>query len=338
VETTTEAPTPGNLRRAALGPYRDLVQRLAPLEDGTIGAGETQLDPGSLQLEHWATAALHGVLSRDPERRPSWGAVLLEGVAYLLKLAEDLERADRGLNGSPRERADCRRLLGTNAALGLALLEECQRVVDALVLAGQIADAKKLSGFRNRIVQTVNQLKDRLGEQAFQEAEVLSRALVDPGGAAVRRERGATVVPGPDSNVRPPATHRRPVTRVVDAGQAAERRPILKPMTALLATLVFAWVVVVLPRLDRTRLPVLEKSQLPANPAIGTVVARPPSLFITVDTGAWQGMGAADRLQLVHDVGAAAAAAGYHGAVLQDPAGRPVAQWLKKTGARLTGN
>ena len=82
-------------------------------------------------------------------------------------------------------------------------------------------------------------------------------------------------------------------------------------------------------------MPRIEKSQLPASPAIAGVVARPPSLFVTVDPPSWSGLPAEDRTRLVVEVGKVALQLGYTGAVLQDPAGRSVAQWMQKTGVRL---
>jgi hypothetical protein len=307
-----------------------------------VGRGETQVDVSALGLDHWETTALHDALSRNPERPLEWREVLLEGVAYLLKFQEDLGRVKRGLDGSPREQAEVRRLFTTDASLGFAMMEQCQRTVDGLVLEGKITDAKKLSGFRNKLISSVGTIKDKLGQEAVDDAEAAAQALVESAGARVPRKRAAASIPFDDDAGKAQSKPRRklyaPTTAVTARDATPERRSIVKPMSAVAVVLAIVWAVVVLPRLGRTRLPVLEESQLPSSAAFTEVVARPPSLYITVDPAAWGRLPEGDRLQLLADVGRTAEEAGYNGALLRDAGGQPVGQWLRKTGVQLIGD
>lgn len=67
---------------------------------------------------------------------------------------------------------------------------------------------------------------------------------------------------------------------------------------------------------------------------IEEVVARPPSLYVTVGTQ-WSALDPADRSATVEAVGERLRAAGYRGALFRDRAGRTTARWLPDRGAEL---
>ena len=72
--------------------------------------------------------------------------------------------------------------------------------------------------------------------------------------------------------------------------------------------------------------------------AIRELMARPPSLFIEVDSQAWSAMSAADRRRLVKEVGEMAKASGYTGVQFRDSTGISVAQWLLTQGVWLASS
>jgi hypothetical protein len=64
-------------------------------------------------------------------------------------------------------------------------------------------------------------------------------------------------------------------------------------------------------------------------------VARPPSLFVTVESAAWSKLPPDDRRSLVDTASSVLMTSDYRGALLRTEDGRPVAQWLARTGVRL---
>lgn len=314
--------------------------RLVPCDDGSVSGGDTHVDVAGLGLDHWETTALHDVLTANPERPIPWSELLVESVGFLVKFGQDYGRLSTGVDGSPHAQAQARKLLIDDATLGLALMEEGQRRVDAMVLAGEINEAKRLAAFRNKLGQRIASIKAKLGQAAFAEAEKLSTELVERNAPHAPRKRAVPTIPEGEEPRRKVAKFQRKVFAPAVAVQTEEREPnrLVKPMVGVLVVLVSIWALLVLPQLvGKQRLPVLEADDLPASPAFAEVVARPPSLFVTVDTAAWGRLADDERRELIAEVGRNAEAAGYNGAVFREPGGRLVGQWLKKTGVKLLG-
>lgn len=69
--------------------------------------------------------------------------------------------------------------------------------------------------------------------------------------------------------------------------------------------------------------------------AVTEIVARPPSLYVTVDTARWNRMSPRERQGIVEQIGAKLVEAGYAGAHVTDSSGHSVARWLKSGGVRI---
>ncbi len=68
---------------------------------------------------------------------------------------------------------------------------------------------------------------------------------------------------------------------------------------------------------------------------MSAVEARPPSLYVTVETATWAEMNADDRTRLIGEVGKVIEPNGYQGARIQSDTGKPLARWLRTRGAML---
>jgi hypothetical protein len=65
------------------------------------------------------------------------------------------------------------------------------------------------------------------------------------------------------------------------------------------------------------------------------VAARPPSLYVTLDTAAWNRLPEQDRRDLIEEVGRLAGSRGYLGVHLRTRDGTTVGEWLSEIGSRL---
>jgi len=281
-----------------------------------------------IELDTWELEQL----GRGLDGSISWRALVAEGVAFRNKLATDLGWISNEHEMSAADATDLRRLLVTDTSLGIALLAETQLAVNQLILAGGIEEAKRLTSFRNKIGQTLNDLRDRVGDAGYSVAETLSEGLITPSAEASWTEREG---PAPFAATRPTAATSTPATGRVVFKESAPARSHLKPMLMLLGLLIAVWGVFILPRLTTKPLPQLTMQEVSPRSEIRHVVSRPPSLYVKLDTPGWKSLTKAERLALVDDVGRTATAAGYHGAQFTLENGRTAAQWLKERGSIL---
>jgi hypothetical protein len=115
-----------------------------------------------------------------------------------------------------------------------------------------------------------------------------------------------------------------------------EHRSWALPLTCLAAVLLVVWLLVtVRPALNKVSYPAFSLEDFKQHAAIEQVASRAPSLFVTVDAHAWNGLDPADRASLVHSVGETIGAAGYTGAHFSNGSGHTLAQWMKSGGAQV---
>ena len=116
--------------------------------------------------------------------------------------------------------------------------------------------------------------------------------------------------------------------------------PARTALIALLCVVCVGWALLTLRQraVEVKLLPGLALSDFAGQHEITGVVARPPSLYVTVDAQSWTRMGLLERQQLIEAIGAKLAAAGYVGAHVTDSDGNSVARWLKDTGVKITEN
>ncbi len=344
-------PKSNQQRLTVLAPY---LMQLRALQAGRERIDDVKLDP-------WESSVVAAINTSTNAPDHEWSSLVAEGIAFRTKYESDIQR----LGNDPDAVDLVRAQLVTDAAVGLALMAETQQSVNLMVLSGEIDTAKKLSGFRNKIVQGVSTIKNTIGETAFRNAETLSKKMTsvsgepsrsDPASASEPRapeslatEKGADELPYlgepldvdsligelPDAFIRRRTKPTRPtVLRASGVDDAAPRR--LKGLAVVLAALVVIWAVLILPRLGRGgSLPILTEQSIPQSTAIRELIARPPSLYVEVDAVEWKTMSSAERRQLVKEVGEVAKASGYTGVQFRDTDGSSVAQWLRSQGVWL---
>lgn len=311
----------------------------------------------SVNLDTWERGVLQASFSKVEGPGKPWAPLLAEGIAFQFKCQRtfdptaphetkapaaapdaDIEQdaADAALE-SDADLDPLERLI-VDAAVGLALMAEMQRAIDELVVAGEMAEAKKLTGFRNKVAQAVGELKEIIGCDAYERAENKSGAMIASRGPETRvsgsngatparaglfaKKKAGTPRPSPAASAAEPARRRKPKN--------------LRPKLLMLLAATLAWTVFFLPRLFRTEAPLLQTLDFRGLPGVVEVTPRPPSLFVRVDDATWSRLTDAERVDLIERIGAVADQATYVGVQVRlSTSGAPVGQWLKKTGARL---
>ena len=158
-------------RRATLTLYLDQLSAACAAKEDLNSA------IAGANLDSWEISQLDDAINGATE---AWQALIVEGVAFQIKLQTDLGFAVPAAAMSIEDQAEVRELLLSDAAVGLALLEETQRQVNELVLSGEMELAKRLTGFRNKLGQRVNHLRGQVDEQDFARATEKSEAYCEP--------------------------------------------------------------------------------------------------------------------------------------------------------------
>lgn len=316
------SPSPAEERRRLLG-----VELRRLRHAGSAANPPLDANPGALKLrlDAWEKHAIDRAIQ---SQATDWSALVVEIVAFCARLADrEAQQEGAASNLALAERI-------TDAAIGLALMEELQDEINAMIASGKPDVAKHLSSLRNKLGQLIGPLRDELGGDAFKQAEQQSTLLTVPRHSRV--ETPAEDTPeetGPRHAYEP--FKRDLASRARPYVSAEEQVSQVKSLSLVLVVLLAIWAVLVVPRLLREPIPEIQIAELPRSEAFVDALARPPSLYVTVDSREWKRMSRADRQVYVDAVGASVAPVGYTGVHFTSTSGTTVAQWLKKTGTRL---
>lgn len=266
-----------------------------------------------------------------------WVTRVLDAVSFQARVLIDMARL-----GDDNEAADARAIqqLVLTSAVGLALKVELQKTVDRLVVSGDVATARHLSETLGRIATALVSARGALVRS-------------DTWPAAVELAPGITCIPAdaalPEAPVRPRRRRRRQPTQdelealrqMEDRGRASRAGSMRKvsrvrAMVVLLLVLTVTWTaIVLLPMLATDPLPTLSMAEFRTVPQVRDVVARPPSLYVTINERDWAKLSDESRTKVLDQIGEIAARAEYTGAVVRTPEGVTVGQWLVKSGTSL---
>lgn len=163
-------------REQVLRPFLQQIEMLR------LAGGElpTTLRLGShtIDLDPWEASATKRTLPGNGN--PGVGRLLLESLALQSKFLAELDALNSDDERSPTIQASLRTRLVTDAAVGLALLEETQTAIDGMILNGRMDQAKKMSGFRAKLSRAVKQIKSSIGPDAFSDAESRAPEMITP--------------------------------------------------------------------------------------------------------------------------------------------------------------
>ncbi len=313
-------------RRATLALYLDqLAQARAANEDLNAAIAGADLDG-------WELSQLDEALSGATQ---AWQALIVEGIAFQIKLQTDLGFASPTTALSAEDEAEIRDLLLGDAAIGIALLEETQRAINDLVLSGEMELATRLTGFRNKLGQRVTRLRGQVDEQDFAQATARSEIYCEPKEDAEWQSSEFRPKTFATEGPTPPPKPLSQVRMVERRNTGSSQRPI-KGWLMVLGASICLWAVLILPRMMNNQpLPELSVSDVAPRQEIRHVISKPPSLYVELDSAAWRAMSKTGRLELIDDVGQTAMAAGYNGAQFTLEGGEAVGRWLKARGSEL---
>jgi hypothetical protein len=328
---------------------------------------QLKFDGHAVPLESWERNVLLGQSSGETEIVL---AHLAEGIAFRAKCQSALLRLEHA-PPSAGERSSFMTALIEDTAAGLALQKEVQRDIDRLVKKGEMTEAKKLTGFRRKIDHGLASLKQRLGAEAHEQAQARSIEMLTPlGSEPAPRKRvlpstemlDLPALPRPtpaDREAPKPEAHEPTPEELFEKGLIEQEQhehgtlnrqaPVLDGdgtlearaqkrvarLITLLAVCLLLYGAFLLARNPVDIPPRLGMEQFDQFDSVLQVRPRPPSLFIKLDAASWRALAPAGKLELIDSLGRLAGNEGYFGVHVKTNDGRPVGQWMRKTGAEL---
>lgn len=359
-EPTDDRPPPPFDRDEFLAPFVEPIAAAIEhhAEDSESGL-VVAFDGRELEIDSWSRQVVAEVLDATDGTRLS-AYRIVEALALRAKIHEDLQRCkilasvaspgadfeaalvpDAGDEEREAERAQrapdhLQEELTRDAALGLAILAEIQKVIDATVVSGNIQLAKSLTGFRPPFHHAVNDVRELLNEHESSLATQMSETLVrTPEDIELPRVRRKKKRRRKDNFAEFEDGAREVVEEAPKVEKPSSSRRRTRAMVFLFVALVGIWGALLVPRLLKERLPELEARDFGYRGIVQKVIARPPSLYVTIDTQSWDRLSERERVQMVEDFAFDLSKAGYSGARFATPNGHTVARWLKARGAEL---
>jgi len=327
---------------AATRPSRAVKQRAVALERYLRQIRSPTPVPGpaaSIVAELRGDPWIRSQVTPDPAPDVGFAADLSEfvthGCGFVAKCHADIASM------ASRAKLDRTRLytfqaeLMLNAAIGAALLRELQPAVDEAVATGDLVAAKGLTQLGHRIRKGVAAARKVLSEAGRRDAEKLVDAMTElppeeqaPGVAPASQV--AREIDGKNQKIRRTARPKKPIVPQIRLPSRTEL------LAAGLACSLLIWAgTVQLPRYFEAARPVIVVEDFPDRSVL-EVVARPPSLYVTLDAATWVSADAAARdAMLAEVVSVPLVDDAYRGALISTHDGIPVAVWTRGGGTRL---
>lgn len=354
------APAQPSQRERELWPYVQKLRDWCEISEELrprVEAAEIRIGPNALVVQPWERAQVARVLAPDHQEIPRHARLTAQGVALLTKCLHDMEQIRFSGHGAIDVFAVQADLM-LDIAIGESLARELQEEVERSVVSGGVEQAKLLTEFRNKMLRGVALTRQRIAEAERGLAELRAAVRLDERAdleaLSLAIDRRAAERPAPDfdsealGELDPAQELRLAHERERNARLEAERRRLERLRAALptrsgtlfiaFALALAAWGGIALPPLlEQPRLVPIGRDALQFRTAerIASVTAFPPSLYLEVEAETWEGMSEIERLTMIEEVGHVCTTHGYSGALLRDPRGRPLAQWLRTRGARL---
>jgi hypothetical protein len=280
-----------------------------------------------VELDSWERSSLRKFPEGEDAKGRPWPALLAEGIAFKTKCLEQAGRMEENGATSPEQRAGSIDALITDAAIGIALVEEIQLSIDGLVRDAETGVAKRLTELRKAIFQDVTAIRDSIGREASAKAERKAEAMMLPG-----LQQGVPAFYEEDSE-RP--DRGRATGRMIYRATVEQHKSKVIPLLIALAFSAIAWIAIDEKRPRYTPPPELTLDQFSYLPSVQSVQARPPSLYVTLDRSRWQEMPTRDRRAVLNEISRIAGHFGYVGVHVRTSDGATVGRWSGDKGVTL---
>lgn len=340
-------------RSLFLAPYMGILETALAQHVDSEAEGDLVMTfaGDTVTLGEWERGIADQVFGAS-ERTNNAALRIVESLALEAKIKEDLARhriatslqvpriAGDAADGTTDEPTEVVRVkapahvqdeIKRDAALARALLSELQRVIDASVVGGNMKAARQLNQFKPNLHHALNDLRELLDADERRETEELATSvIVFPEDAQL-----PDIKPPKKKQRRQEASDDIAMTMKPSLPLTAYDKRRVRMMVLAFSGLCLLWLALTVPRLMREEMRAFTAEDFHHIRGVHAVVARPPSLFVTLDAGVWASLKDRDRKQLIDDIAFDVQRAGYSGARFTTQNGTTVAQWLRARGTEM---
>jgi hypothetical protein len=315
-----------------------------------IGSQRLPVEPWERrQIELWPRA-----VGEEPDARRC--RLVMEALACMAKTLGDLERPGPSAGSNAPQQAE----LLLDGAIGIALQQEVQNVIDEDAREGRFDAVDEWGALLQRLRRTVDSTLERLDESEHERARHLASTLTDlhleetppaePTSDATPLEVEDEVVIEPPEPPRP-RRRRGPAPAILDGlddldrAEVGPERPGVRPTglqrrTVLLAlafaSSVLLWATIAgVSALLRDEPAAVDLRALEEDAVVLAVVARRPSLYIDFERAAWDSLSHVEKWRRIETASDLVSGNGFDGVLLRDEEGRPLGQWIRGRGVAL---
>ena len=293
---------------------------------------------GPVRLSYLEADAIRTLLSQDGDSsETSRGLLLAEALAVCLKISEDVRDYQIAARIDEQLEDKIRSALELDHFAGESLIEEFAETIDRTFEAGCREEAVRLGELRLTIRQHMAHIRLTLSGQ--QDGDSLAATAGAPAatGLSAGGLAGADLEPPPDqleqSRRRYQALKNQ---RLQEQRERADRRRIRWMLVGVAVAMLLgaaSFTIQFLPSVETDRLGELTVDSFEGVPGISSVVAKPPSLFVTVNGAYWDSLDRQHRTRIVTAIGSILIKANYNGAILNHPNGTVVGEWIRGSGS-----
>ncbi len=333
----TDFPFTRKRRAKHLNDHLDRVQSFVEEADSIVEDLVYDGSLGRIRLSFSEADAVRRALDDDEtaDADPQ-GFLMAEALAVCLKISEDVNDYQTAALVDEQLEGRIRSVLELDLITGESIVGDFAEPIDGAFAAGHREEAIRLGELRLIIRQHMAHVRRTLaGQQSTGE----TAGDPDTAGSAL-----PSIEPQPDADVEQPDQleesrkryNKLKRNRIRENLERTKMRRILRLVIALgAAVLVGAagFAIQMLPAFSVQGPVELTIDDFEGVPGISTVLAKPPSLFVTVYAEHWDSVDRASRLRIVNRLGSILLKSDYNGAVLTDPAGKLVGEWIRGDGS-----
>lgn len=297
---------------------------------------------GPVRISYLEADAIRTLLAQDGDSsETSRGLLLAEALAACVKISEDVQDYQIAARLDEQLEEKIRSALELDDFAGESLIEELAEAIDRTFAAGRREEAVRLGELRLTIRQHITHIRLTLSGRQDGEAHTPPTGAPAATGPFTRPSAGwladANLEPPPDqleqSRRRYQALKKRRLQEQRDRANRRRIRWMFAGVGMAMLVGVASFAIQFLPSLETDQLSEITVESLEGVPGISSVVAKPPSLFVTVNGAYWDSLDRHHRTRIVTEIGSILIRANYNGAVFNHPNGTVVGEWIRGSGS-----
>lgn len=333
----TDVPTGREARAELLSPFIERVRAFVDEADAEIDELVYQGSLGAIRLSFSEAEAIRNALAGTGEAAdPSHGLLLAEALAICLKIDEDVRDYQIAARVDEQLTSTVWSVLELDLQASKSLVQDFSDPIDNAFAAEQRERAVRLGEIRLLLRQHMAHARRTLAGQ--QDNESTPQMPGAGGSLALLPEAPSDPDTEPSDQLEESRRRYQQLKKKrrherVENTKMRRVRWLLIGLGAAIVVGAAGFAYQLLPAFEIKERIILTIDDLEGAPGISRVLAKPPSVFVTVDSGYWNSLNRQGKSKIVAEVGHRMLKADYNGAVFTVTDGQVVGEWIRGVGS-----